>query len=162
MYSGWKKAVVFGQQQSKQKLFLVVPLAETCWCSEVSLAFTVQLDLALWLCSSELGMWGWRSWSRGPAVLSDLMNLIPTLSSPYSSYTDNLELSRRWQQSPGLHCRENGWTYSWVLGWYITLALTAPTTLRYPCAHMCDLAPVVTHSPALGAVSHVPMARKLS
>lgn len=140
----------------------MVSPAETCWCCEVPPAFTVQLHLTPWLCSSELGMWGWRSWSRGPAVLSELMSLIPTLSSPYSSYTDNLEFSRRWQQRPGLHCRDE-----WLdihLGFGV-VHNTGPNSPNYLAPSLCTLvghlAPLVTHSPALSAVNHVPMACKL-
>jgi len=47
MCSGWKKVVAFGQQQSKQRNWVCsVPLSGMCWCSRMSLAFTVQLDLA--------------------------------------------------------------------------------------------------------------------
>lgn len=79
---------------NRETEFAVVPLAGTCWCSRMSLAFTVQLDPASLVLFIGVGVWGWRSWrrsgSRGPALLSDLMKLIPTLSSPYSSCTDNL------------------------------------------------------------------------
>lgn len=106
----------------------MVPLAGIYWCSRESPAFTVQMDLASHLCSLELGVWGWRSRSTGPALLSNLMDAIPTLLSPCSRYTDNLvsnSLSENYSYTVGMA----GWTHSWVLGWYMTLIPAVPAIL---------------------------------
>lgn len=122
---------------------------------QISPTFTVWVDLVSQLCSLELGVWGWRSGSRRPALLSHLMDIIPMLLNPCSRYTDNLvskSFSENYSSTVGMAV----WTHSWVLGWYITLIPAAPATLLLPPAAL------ETNNPAPCGVSHGLMAPKLS
>lgn len=120
---------------------------------QVSPTFTVWVDLASQLCSLELGVWGWRSGSRRPALLSHLMDVIPMLLNPCSR--DNL-VSKSFSENYSSTVGTAGWTHSWVLGWYITLIPAAPATLLLP------LAALETNNPAPCGVSHGLMAPNLS
>lgn len=73
------------------------------------------------------------------------------------------KLSRRWQQSPQLHCRD-GWLDT-QLGFRVVhnTGSNSPSCLSPSwCTHVDHLAALVAHSPALGAVSHGLVAHKLS
>lgn len=106
----------------------MVPLARRYWCSRVSPAFTVQMDLVSHLISLDLGVWDWKSWSRGPALLPHLMDIMPIFLNPCRRYTDDL-VSNSFSENYSYTVGVAGWTHSWVLGWYITLIPAAPATL---------------------------------